>query len=166
MYGEIGAALCRAYTLGFLTGVLHLISMWIDYLGYATMHYCQVMVIGFCGSVEVMMLWMNANDGGPLEQAIHESKLTIATYYMCLVFSIVKCITGFYTYRSFKNEYHNMYGSGQNDGFFNDDDRNQYVDDREQMRQQAQQDEESLPQQNYAPRAAPNDFTNISDVVP
>ena len=88
---------------------------------------------------------MNANDGGPLEQAIHESKLTIATYYMCLVFSLVKCITGFYTYRSFKNEYHNMYGSGQNDGFFNDDDRNQYVDDRDQFRQQAQDDNEYHP---------------------
>ena len=62
---------------------------------------------------------------------------------MCLAFSVVKCITGFYIYRSFKNEYHNMYGSGESDAFFNDDNRNQYVDDRD--RQQAQQDEEYLP---------------------
>ena len=73
MYGEVGAALCRAYTLGMLTGLLHLISLWIDYLGYATMHYCQVMVIAFCGGIEVLMLWMNANDGGVLESAIYES---------------------------------------------------------------------------------------------
>lgn len=112
MYGEVGVAICRAYTLGFLTGLLHLITMWIDYLGYATMHYCQVMVISFCGAIEVMMLFMNANDGGILEEAIHESKLTIWTYYVMMAFSTVKCIAGFYVYKSFKNEYVQMYGDG------------------------------------------------------
>ena len=105
MYGEVGQALCRAYTLGFLTGVLHLITMWIDYLGYATMHYCQVMVIAFCGGIEFMMMWMNANDGGPLEEAIHASKLTIATYYVMLIFSLSKCIAGYVIQRSFRQEY-------------------------------------------------------------
>lgn len=122
MCGEVGVAICRAYTLGFLTGLLHLISMWIDYLGYATMHYCQVMVISFCGGIEVLMLWMNANDGGILEEAIHESSLTVATYYAMLLFSTVKCITGFYVYKSFKQEYVEFYGDnfGGNDAFWND----------------------------------------------
>ncbi len=110
MCGEVGAAIGRAYTLSFLTGLLHLISMWIDYLGYATMHYCQVLVVGFCGAVEVMMLWMNANDGGPLEEAINATSLTQACYYAMLLFSAVKCITGFVTYNSFKREYLALYG--------------------------------------------------------
>ena len=122
MYGEVGAAICRAYTLGFLTGLLHLISLWIDYLGYATMHYCQVMVISFCGGLELLMLWMNAHDGGPLEQAINESTLTIWTYYMMMAFSAVKCFTGFHIYRSFKDEYHMVNGGDgvPQDGFWND----------------------------------------------
>jgi len=124
MYGEIGAALCRAYTLGLLTGLLHLISMWIDYLGYATMHYCQVMVIAFCGGVEALMLWMNANDGGYLEEAINESRLTLATYYAMMVFSIVKGITGYYVFKSFKAEYVGVYGDNLNgnDVFWNSND--------------------------------------------
>jgi len=126
MFGEVGAAICRAYTFGFLTGLLHLISIWIDYLGYATMHYCQVMVIAFCGAIELMMLWMNANDGGPLEEAIHESRLTMATFYVMLLFSSVKCGTGFYVYNNFKQEYHMSYPDNENnDGFWqNDDDEN------------------------------------------
>lgn len=119
MYGEIGAALCRAYTFGFLTGLLHLISMWIDYLGYATMHYCQVIVIGCCGAMEVLMLWMNINDGGPIEEMIYESSLTIATFYVMLIFSAIKAITGFYVYSSFKREYTASFGSSGND-FWND----------------------------------------------
>ena len=94
--------------------------MWIDYLGYATMHYCQVMVIGFCGGIELMMMWRNANDGGPLEEAIHASELTIAAYYVMMGFSAVKCITGFYIYKAFKAEYHHLHGDHENDMFWND----------------------------------------------
>ena len=92
-------ALCRAYTLGFFTGLLHLITMWIDYLGYATMHYCQVMVITFCGGIEVLMLYMNANDNGALEARIFDSNLTIATYYVMLLFSATKFVAGFFIYK-------------------------------------------------------------------
>ena len=136
MYGEVGAAVCRAYTFGFLTGLLHLISMWIDYLGYATMHYCQVMVIAFCGGIEVMMLWMNANDGGPLEEAVNESSLTVATYYCMLLFSATKFITGMYVYQSFKREYVEVYGDNSMnvDAFYD-----QEID-AQRRRQQAQQD--------------------------
>ena len=121
MYGEIGMALCRAYTLGFFTGLLHLITMWIDYLGYATMHYCQVMVITFCGGIEVVMLYMNSNDGGELEARIFDTKLTIATFYVMLLFSATKCVTGFVVYKSFKKEFHEVYGEGmnENDAFWN-----------------------------------------------
>ena len=66
MVGEVGAAIGRAYVFGFLTGALHLISMWVDYMGYATMHFCQVMVVSFCGGVEALMLFMNLRDGGPM----------------------------------------------------------------------------------------------------
>ena len=124
MYGEIGQALCRAYTLGFLTGVLHLITMWIDYLGYATMHYCQVMVISFCGGIEFLMMWMNANDGGPLEEAIHETNLTVSTYYVMMIFSVIKCVSAFVIQRKFKEEYFLAYGDDSRGGdydLFNSD---------------------------------------------
>ena len=105
MYGEVGSALCRAYTFGFLTGFFHLVSLYIDYLGYATMHYCHVMCIGFCGCIEAMMLIWNAHDGGPIEEAIYETSLTTATFYTMLSFSAIKGITGIYVYKSFMREY-------------------------------------------------------------
>ena len=118
-------ALCRAYTLGFFTGLLHLITMWIDYLGYATMHYCQVMVITFCGGIEVLMLYMNANDNGALEARIFDSNLTIATYYVMLLFSATKFVAGFFIYKQFKKEFSSVNGDGvgDNDAFFNNSGR-------------------------------------------
>ena len=70
IYGEVGAGIGRAYIFGFLTGALHMVTIWIDYMGYATMHYCQVTVISICGAIEAVMLLLNACDGGPLEAAV------------------------------------------------------------------------------------------------
>ena len=76
MYGEVGAALGRAYVFGFLVGVMHMISLWIDYMGYATMHFCQVLVVAICGGIEAMMLFINLQDGGPLQAAINRSAMS------------------------------------------------------------------------------------------
>ena len=92
MYGEAGAAIGRAYIFGFTTGVAHLISLWIDYMGYATMHHCQVWIMAFCGGLEAMMCMMNAHDGGPLEAAINRSRTTIVVFYVAIAFAVTKCM--------------------------------------------------------------------------
>ena len=80
------------------------------------------MVIGFCGVLEVLMLWMNANDGGPLEEAIYFSNLTQGCFYMILTCSAVKGLTGFYLHRVFRDEYHMLHNyAASNSDFTNDD---------------------------------------------
>ena len=90
MFGEIGVAIGRMYVFGFLTGTLHLLSMWIDYLGYATMHFCQVMVIAFVGAIDFFMLIMSYKDGGPMQAKIMETTLSQTVYWTMLVFSLIK----------------------------------------------------------------------------
>lgn len=117
MYGEIGAAIGRAYIFGFTTGLAHLISMWIDYMGYATMHYCQVMVVSFCGGIEAVMFVMNAHDGGPLEAAINKSKTSMMVFYVAVAFAITKMIAASHIQKAFQKEY-----GRQNGGIDGDDD--------------------------------------------
>ena len=64
MVGEVGSAIARGYIFGFLSGVLHLVNLYIDYLGYATMHFCQVMFMALCGAMESMILLSKYKDGG------------------------------------------------------------------------------------------------------
>jgi len=45
----------KAMLFGILSGVFNLVSIWIDYMGYATMHYCQVMIIMFSGLMDIIM---------------------------------------------------------------------------------------------------------------
>ena len=110
MYGEIGAAIGRAYVFGFMTGALHLISMWIDYMGYATMHFCQVMVVAFCGGIEAMMLFMNMRDGGPMQAAVFETPVSKFVFWVMLAFALVKCFCGVKIHQLFKKEFEIEHG--------------------------------------------------------
>ena len=105
MFGEIGGAIARAYIFGLLTGIFHLISIWIDYSAYATMHYCGTTIVCFCAVMEIMMLFMNANDGGELQAAIFETTLSTAMYGAMMTFSIVKLVTTYKIYKVFKEEH-------------------------------------------------------------
>lgn len=58
--GDLGSAIGRVYVFNFLTGTLHLVSLWVDYLGFATMHYCHVLSISFLGGIEALMLFMHS----------------------------------------------------------------------------------------------------------
>jgi len=64
VYGEIGAVIGQTYIFGIFTGAFHVIHMWIDYAAYAGMHPCSVVIMGFCAAMELLMMFMNANDGG------------------------------------------------------------------------------------------------------
>ena len=105
MYGEIGAAIGRAYVFGFLTGAMHMISMWIDYMGYATMHYCQVLVVAICGGIEAMMLFINLQDGGPLQAAINRNSTTMFIFYVMTAFAITKMVAAGKIQESYKIEF-------------------------------------------------------------
>lgn len=65
-WGEGAASVCYGYIFGFEAGLLHLVSVWINYMGYATMHYCIVLVMAFMGLTDALMLFMNSKDGGQL----------------------------------------------------------------------------------------------------
>ena len=63
VYGEFGVLIGQAYIFGMFTGLIHLFHIWIDWAAYATMNPCIVVVVGFCAGLELLILFMNGNDG-------------------------------------------------------------------------------------------------------
>ena len=112
MWGEVGSAICRGFVFGFMTGVLHLVNVWIDYMGYATMHFCTVMFMALCGAMESMILISKYKDGGYSEAMIHDSKLTEGVFFVILAFSIFKFIAAFSVQASYRIEMERQGGVG------------------------------------------------------
>jgi hypothetical protein len=86
------ASFAMAYIFGFEAGLLRLVSVWIDYMGYASMHYCIITVMAFMGFTDGLMLWLNSKDGGPMEAAIYRCPESTSIYYALLFFTFVKSL--------------------------------------------------------------------------
>ena len=102
VYGEIGAMIGHAYLFGLLTAAFHLVHVWIDYMAYATVHPCTVVIMGFGAAMVLLVLFMDASDGGDIQAAIFNSKLSRAIFYTMFIFTTVKLLCAFRIYKEFK----------------------------------------------------------------
>jgi hypothetical protein len=64
MWGDVFASICMGFIFGINQGLLRLVTVWIDYMGYATMHFCIVMIMGLMGLMDTLILLSNASDSG------------------------------------------------------------------------------------------------------
>ena len=102
VYGELGAVLGHMYLFGMLTGTFHLVHMWIDYSAYASASYCAVLIVGLCAAMELVMLFMNANDGGKMQRVIFDTSLSEAVFYTLFIWSGLKLVVSLRIHKEFK----------------------------------------------------------------
>jgi len=102
VYGEIGAVIGYMYLFGTLTGIFHLVHMWIDYSAYASASYCAVLIVGLSAAMELVMLFMNANDGGKMSRAIFNTQLTSMVFYTLFAWSSIKLAVSLRIHKEFK----------------------------------------------------------------
>lgn len=70
-------------------------------MAYATMHFCQVMIVGISGCMDLMMLLMYRNRSYMLAE-INESTFNQVCYWYCVGFSAVKIVVSIFTYINWK----------------------------------------------------------------
>ena len=102
VYGEIGAVIGHAYLFGLFTAAFHLVHVWIDYMAFATVHPCCVVIMGFGAAMVLLVLFMDASDGGDLYEVIFESRLSKSIFYTMFIFTTVKLLCAFRIYKEFK----------------------------------------------------------------
>ena len=61
VYGELGATICQGYLFGLVTGIFHLVHVWISYSAYASLNFCACFVVCICGMLELLLLFMNTS---------------------------------------------------------------------------------------------------------
>ena len=59
LYGEFINVILKSFLFGIMSGIFNLINAWITYMGYATMHYCQTMIIIFAAVMDMVMAAMS-----------------------------------------------------------------------------------------------------------
>lgn len=84
---------------GVLYGIMHLLSVWIDYLGYATMHYCQVMIIGLSSLIEIIFASMRWKE---VRRELQADQMKMTIFWIIFGFNVVRMIVAFLAYGLFK----------------------------------------------------------------
>ena len=54
--GEVIVAILSMMIFDITAGFMHAISVWIDFMAYSTMHFCQTMILIFSGGLDLGML--------------------------------------------------------------------------------------------------------------
>ena len=76
-------------------GLFNAIAIWIDYMGYATMHFCQTMIICFSGGIDLFMLILNLSTKGFKEKHLDTDAKKIM-FYTIMGFEIIKIVVGYF----------------------------------------------------------------------
>lgn len=116
VYGELGAMIGTTYLFGAVTGLFHLVHVWINYCAYASLHYCATSIVAFCAVMELMMLFMQASSGSYLHDTIFATTTSQLVFYTLFVYAVVKLVAAFTIYKEFRKATYG--GMGDDDNFY------------------------------------------------
>ena len=62
--GEVLVCVLQMMVFDISTGLMHALTVWIDFMAYSTMHWCQAIVLIFISCIDLGMLvysWVNSD---------------------------------------------------------------------------------------------------------
>jgi hypothetical protein len=106
VYGEAVNTIFKVVLFGMVNGLFNLISIWITYMGYATMHFCQVLIICFSAIMDLVML---AISWGALSEYLKVDYVLMIMFWLIFAFALVKFIIASLCYVSFKEAFNEQH---------------------------------------------------------
>lgn len=106
IYGELLACCLKMILFDPFTGLIAAVAIWIDYMGYATMHFCQCLIITFCGSLDLLMLLMNYSRSASYKALYDSSTFSRSVFWYLIVFESVKILISMAAFRRFRVEFY------------------------------------------------------------
>ena len=105
MWGEVAAVVMKIIVFDPMHGLFSALAIWIDYMGYATMHFCQTMFIMFLGGLDLFMLLLQiSSETFRATYFTNDTKKTLI--YIILGFEVCRMIIGFGAYTSFRKAFY------------------------------------------------------------
>ncbi len=120
VYGEFGALIGQGYLFGLVTGLFHLVHVWIIYSAFASLNFCATFVVCICALLELLLLFMNTSSQSVQHDEIFSDNTNKLVFYCLFAYSAVKVVASYVIFKELKQanrEYHG--GADEDDGFFN-----------------------------------------------
>jgi hypothetical protein len=103
LYFELLNCILKTYCFSLLTGMLCLIAVWIVYLAYATLHFCQALILAIAAIMDLVM----AVGARKAVYSYSRDSFVQITYWFVIVYAIVKFVGSSLIYLMLKEEFEN-----------------------------------------------------------
>lgn len=102
MYGELVMTILKSFLFGLMSGLFNLVAVWITYMGYATMHFCQVMIVIFSALMDVVFAAISWNR---IKLYLQADEVKMVIFWVIFAFAVIKFIVAILAYSSFKRAF-------------------------------------------------------------
>ncbi|CDW80699.1 UNKNOWN [Stylonychia lemnae] len=103
-YGEFYIIFAKLLLMGFISALFQLFSLWIIYICWATLSYCNLIFFMFSAGLDFLILlnYINAIQLSPF--------FTQIIYYSMLVYFAVALVVSYRAYKCFKEQHSSQFG--------------------------------------------------------
>lgn len=95
MYGEVGVCLAKSILYSPISGIMQLITLWMLYMGWATMHFCQVMVFMVGVGIDMFFLLL---DYKRMSIILSGNGILMFLFWMMVVYDVIAFIISYKAY--------------------------------------------------------------------
>lgn len=108
--GEVVVCILHMMIFDIMSGFSHSISVWIDFMAYSTMGFCQSLILIFSGGIDLGMLVMYWIRSDTYKEQINSHWFSQIGYWVIISFFIVKIVVACFTYAIWKAEFRREHG--------------------------------------------------------
>ena len=108
--GEVIVCILNMMIFDITSGFTHSISVWIDFMAYSTMHFCQTMILIFSGALDLGMLLFSWSRSDSYKAVINSHWLGRYGYWVIIAFYVAKIIVGCLSYAVFRKHFKVTHG--------------------------------------------------------
>lgn len=102
-------AFSKMLIFGLFSGILQLISVWIAYNSWATMHFCNALMVMIFSGLDLLMLTL---DFSRINAYLSSSFIMQMMFYMMIVYLVVAMYVSYKAYKCFKEDYSQQHHQG------------------------------------------------------
>ena len=105
MITEVVVCILHMMIFDIMSGFTHSISIWIDFMAFSTMGFCQAMILIFAGGLDLGMMLFSWFRSDTYQTVINSHWFSRTGFWFIIVFYIVKLVVACITYAVWKNEF-------------------------------------------------------------
>ena len=110
MIFEVVVCILHMMVFDIMSGFTHAISVWIDFMAYSTMHWCQTIILVISGALDLGMLVMAWTRSDAYKAVIYSHWLSKISFWFFIVFYVVKLCVSILAFIVWRNDYRRTHG--------------------------------------------------------